>query len=293
MKLFFFKRAIQDMLNNRFLNTVTVITIALSVLIVSAFALFFTNANELLDTWKKGIRALVYLDPSANDANRLDLKYNIQKLEGVQEARFISRKDALAQMKVQMGRQASLLEGLESNPLPDAFEVRLKPESQTMAEIEHLSRAIEALPHIEKVEYGQQWIGKFTSIINVFKFVGYAMGGLFLVATLFIVANTVRLVLYSRQEEIAIMRLVGATDRFIKIPFYIQGLALGGVGGMIGMCGLYIAFHFISQKFHNSLSAELLDMHFLNLEIIAAIVAGSMLVGWVGCFVSLKQFLKS
>jgi cell division transport system permease protein len=293
MKLFFLKRAIQDILNNRFLNTVTVITIALSVLIVSAFALFFTNANELLDTWKKGIRALVYLDPSANDANRLDLKYNIQKLEGVQEARFISRKDALAQMKVQMGRQSSLLEGLESNPLPDAFEVRLKPESQNMAEIERLSRAIEALPHIDKVEYGQQWIGKFTSIINVFKFVGYAMGGLFLVATLFIVANTVRLVLYSRQEEIAIMRLVGATDRFIKIPFYIQGLALGGVGGMIGMFGLYIAFHFISQKFHNSLSAELLDMHFLNLEIIAAIVAGSMLVGWVGCFVSLKQFLKS
>ena len=292
MKLFFFKRAVQDILNNRFLNTVTVITIALSVLIVSAFALFFTNANELLDTWKKGIRALVYLDPSANDANRLDLKYNIQKLEGVKEARFISRKDALAQMKIQMGRQASLLEGLESNPLPDAFEVRLKPESQTMAEIERLSRAIEALPHIDKVEYGQQWIGKFTSIINVFKFVGYAMGGLFLVATLFIVANTVRLVLYSRQEEIAIMRLVGATDRFIKIPFYIQGLALGGVGGMIGMVGIYIAFHFISQKFHSSLSAELLDMHFLNLEIIAAIVTGSMLVGWVGCYVSLKQFLK-
>jgi len=293
MKLFFFKRALQDILDNRFLNTVTVITIALSVLIVSSFALFFTNANELLDTWKKGIRALVYLDPSANEANRLDLKYNIQQLEGVSEARFISRKDALDQMRVQMGRQASLLEGLESNPLPDAFEVRLKPESQTMADIERLSSAIEALPHINKVEYGQQWIGKFTSIINVFKFVGYAMGGLFLVATLFIVANTVRLVLYSRQEEIAIMRLVGATDRFIKFPFYIQGLALGGVGGMIGMSGLYIAFYFISQKFHNSLSAELLEMHFLNLEIIAAIVAGSMLVGWVGCFVSLKQFLKS
>ena len=293
MKLFFFKRAIQDILNNRFLNTVTVITIALSVLIVSSFALFFTNANELLDTWKKGIRALVYLDPSADDANRLDLKYNIQKLEGVSEARFISRKEALAQMTVQMGRQASLLEGLASNPLPDAFEVRLKPESQTMAEIEKLAKAIEALPHIGQVEYGQQWIGKFTSIINVFKFVSSAMGSLFLVATLFIVANTIRLVLYSRQEEIAIMRLVGATDRFIKAPFYIQGLALGGLGGIIGMSGLYLAFRLISEKFHHSLSAELLEIHFLSLEMAAGIIAGSMLVGWVGCYVSLKQFLKA
>ena len=293
MKLFFFKRAVRDMLNNRFLNTVTVITIALSVLIVSSFALFFTNANELLDTWKRGIRALVYLDPSANDANRLDLKYNIQQLEGVSEARFISREDALAQMKDHMGRQASLLEGLESNPLPNAFEVRLKPESQTMAEIERLARALEALPHIGQVEYGQQWIGKFTSIISVFKFVGYAMGGLFILATLFIIANTVRLVLYSRQEEIAIMRLVGATDRFIKIPFYIQGLALGALGGIIGMSGLSIAFFYITQKFRNSLSAELLDMHFLNPAMIAAIIVGSTLVGWVGCYVSLKQFLKA
>lgn len=293
MKLFFFQKALQDILNNRFLNTVTVTTIALSVLIVSSFALFFYNANELLDTWKKGIRALVYLDPAADDANRLDLKYNIQKLAGVSEARFISRKEAMAQMKVQMGRQASLLEGLESNPLPDAFEVRLKPESQTMAEIERLSKAIEALPHIGKVEYGQQWIEKFISIINVFKFVGYTMGGLFLVATLFIVANTVRLVLYSRQEEIAIMRLVGATDKFIKTPFYIQGMALGGLGGMIGIAGLFIAFHFISEKFHSSLSAGLLDIHFLGLEMIAGFIAGSMFIGWVGCYVSLKQFLKA
>ena len=293
MKLFFFKRALQDILNNRFLNTVTVVTIALSVLMVSSFALFFNNANELLDTWKKGIRAFVYLAPGTTDANRLDLKYNIQKLAGVNEARFISRKEALDQMKAQMGRQSSLLEGLESNPLPDAFEVRLKPESQTMAEIEKLSQAIEALPHIDKVEYGQQWIGKFTSIITIFKFVGYAMGSLFLVATLLIVANTVRLVLYSRQEEIAIMRLVGATDRFIKTPFYLQGIALGALGGIIGMSGLYIAFQFISEKFHKSLSAELLDMHFLSLEITLGIVAGSMLVGWIGCYVSLKQFLKT
>ena len=293
MKLFFFKRALQDLLNNRFLNTVTVITIALSVLIVSTFALFFDNANHLLDTWKEGIRALVYLDPEADDASRLDLKYNIQQLAGVSDARFISREEALAQMKTHMGRQSSLLDGLASNPLPDAFEVRLKPESQTMAEIERLARAIETLPHIDKVEYGQQWVGKFTSLIEVFTFVGYAMGGLFILATLFIVANTVRLVLYSRQEDISIMRLVGASDRFIKTPFYIQGMTLGCLGSIIGMSGLYVAYRFISDKFHNDLATEVLDMHFLSMETTAAIIAGSMLIGWIGCFVSLKQFLKA
>ena len=293
MQSFFFKRALQDIRNNRFLNTITVITIALSVLIVSTFTLFFTNANELLDTWKRGIRALVYLQPNTDDANRLDLKYNLQQLKGVSEARFISRKEALAQMKSRLGRQSSLLNGLEPNPLPDAFEVHLLPESQTMAEIERLAKTIESLPHVDEVEYGQEWIGKFTNIINIFKFVGYGMGGLFIVATLFIIANTIRLVLYSRQEEIAIMRLVGATDRFIKLPFYIQGISLGALGGMIGMCGLYAAFWFLSGKFGRGLTAELLEVHFLALDICVAIIAGSMLIGWVGCYLSLKQFLKA
>jgi len=196
-------------------------------------------------------------------------------------------------MKIQMQRQASLLENLKTNPLPDAFEVRLISGAKTMLEIEKISSQIEALPFVDEVEYGQAWIGKFTNIINVFKFAGYAMGGLFLLATLFIVANTIRLVLYSRQEEVEIMRLVGATDRFIKIPFYIQGLTLGALGGVIGISSLFIAFHFIAQKFHRGLSAELLDIHFLPVTTSAAIIAGSMLIGWVGCYLSLKQFLKT
>ena len=222
-----------------------------------------------------------------------DTKYNLQKLPGVSEARFISRQEALERMTAQMGRQSSLLQGLESNPLPDAFEVQLRPESQTMVEIERLSKAIEALPHVEDVEYGQEWIGKFTNIIRIFKFVGYAMGALFIAATLFIVANTIRLVLYSRQEEIAIMRLVGATDRFIKLPFYVQGITLGAMGSVIGIAGLYSAFWYVSGKFHHSLAAEILDMHFLTLETSTVIIAGSMLIGWIGCYLSLKQFLKA
>ena len=289
----FFKKALQDILGNRFLNSVTIVTIGLSILIVSSFALFFINTNALLDFWKKGIRVLVYLEPQATEANRLDLRYQIQQMENVQEIHFISKETALKRLKNQMKNHSSLLENLKENPLPDTFEIRIIDASRELTEVAALAEKIKSLSQVEEVEYGQHWIAKFSHIINIFKFVGYAMGGLFLFATLFIIANTIRLVLYSRKEEIEIMRLVGSNDRFIKAPFYIEGLILSALGGIVGLTALFTAYRFVLSKFHASLSLGLLEIKFLSIEQFFLFIGASMLVGWIGCYLSLKQFLKN
>ena len=289
----FFKKALQDLLSNRFLNAVTIVTIGFSILIVSSFALFFINTNALLDSWKKGIRVLVYLEPQATEANLLDLRYQIQQMENVQEIQFISKGIALKRLKDQMRHHSSLLENLKKNPLPDAFEIRIIDASHELEKVAALAEKIKSLPQVEEVEYGQHWIAKFSHIINIFKFVGYAMGGLFLIATLFIVANTIRLVLYSRKEEIEIMRLVGSNNSFIKAPFYIEGLILSALGGIVGLVTLFAAYHFVLSKFHASLSLGFLEIKFLSIGQFFLFVGGSMLVGWLGCYLSLKQFLKN
>lgn len=289
----FFKKALQDILSNRFLNTVTIVTIGLSILIVSSFTLFFINTNALLNSWKKGIRVLVYLEPQATEANRLDLRYQIQQIENVQEIHFISKGTALKRLKDQMKHHSSLLENLKRNPLPDAFEIRITDASRELEKVAALAEKIKSLPQVEEVEYGQHWIAKFSHIINMFKFVGYAMGGLFLIATLFIIANTIRLVLYSRKEEIEIMRLVGSNNSFIKAPFYIEGLILSALGGIVGLAALFAAYHFVLSKFHDSLSLGFLEIKFLSIGQFFLFVGGSMLVGWLGCYLSLKQFLKN
>lgn len=293
MIMLFIKKALQDISGNRFLNAITIITIGLSILIVSSFALFFINANALLDSWKKGIRVLVYLEKEASQANRLDLRYKIQQMQDVQEIQFISKEAALSQLKNQMKNQSSLLEDLKENPLPDAFEIRVLDVSRDLEKVARLAHKITALPQVEEVEYGQHWIAKFSHVINIFKFVGYAMGGLFLIATLFIIANTIRLVLYSRKEEIEIMRLVGTTDLFIKTPFYIVGLILSAAGGTLGLMVLYSAYRFILSKFQSSLSLGLYEIQFLSVSQFFLFILGSMLVGWLGCYLSLKQFLKN
>lgn len=286
------QRAIKDILENRFLNAITIITMALSVLIVSAFGLFFLNVQDLFDAWKKGIRIMVYLAPATTEAQRLEIGHRLQAFDGIQDIHFVSKADALRLMRKRMPRQSSLLDNLKENPLPDAFEVTLVSDSHSPEKIELLAQRIEGLPSVAEVEYGQQWIERFANFFNLFKLAGYGMGTLFFMATVFITANTIRLVLYSRREEIQIMRLVGATDTFIKVPYYLEGLIQGLMGSLIGIALLYAAFSAVGSQFQQNLSAEMVLIRFLPLSFCGGIIGGGMLTGLLGSFFSLKQFMK-
>ncbi len=302
--LHIFKRAARDIRTNSFLNTVAVITIALSVLLISAFALFFINADALMTFWTEGIRIMAYVGPDVPEKETQQVRENIRRMAGVQEVRFIPKEEALEQFKAQMKAQSSLVGNLKENPLPDAFEIRVAEVSRTWENFERLAEEIATFPSVEEVEYGQKWLGRFIHIFNLVRLTGYAMGCLFFMATVFFVANTIRLVLYSRQEEVEIMRLVGASESFIKDPFYIQSLIQGALGGIIGLGALYVMFNFVAGNWKLEIGDWRLGipavdfpvpgfhLRFLPPDLSIGILLGSMLVGWMGCYVSLKQFLR-
>jgi len=290
--IFYYKRALQDIIDHKFLNAITIVTIAISILIVSAFSLFFVNANEIINSWKKGIRIMAYLKPGVPEVKIPELKQKIKRINGIQDVRFIPKSKALQLLKKQMKRQSSLFENLKENPLPDAFEIRLIASSQNQDEVEIIATRLESFPQVDEVEYGKKWLGRFTNFFNLFRLIGYAMGGLFFMGAVLIVANTIRLMLYSRREEVEIMRLVGATDRFIKAPFYIQGLIQGAFGGIIGITILFITFMFISSSVDQGFSPGLFTIKFLSPGAFFGIILYSMFVGWIGCYISLKQFFK-
>ena len=288
----FFKRAIDDIIKNRFLNLVTIITISLSILIAAAFILFFVNTSDIINSWKKGLRIMAYLNPGVTNNDLNDLKKTIRSLDNVDTLRFISKQEALRRLKTQMKHQSSLFTNLTRNPLPDSREIRMTAAAGSWQKIDSLANRIESLPQIADVEYGQRWVGRFAHIISLFRLAGYAMGALFFMATIFIVANTIRLVIYSRRKEVEIMRLVGGTDNFIKIPFYVEGLIQGALGAVIGLAMLYIAFIFVTSNVEKGFFPGLFRFHFLSPAMLLVILLASMLVGWLGCFISLKQFLK-
>ncbi len=292
MRSLHLKRALQDIRQNRLLNAVTISTIALSILIVSAAMLFFLNTTDMLESWRRGIRIMVYLESDLDTAQRHAIETRIRKLYGVQATHFISKETALERLRSQMQRQSAILEGLDRNPLPDAFEIQMIPTARTWDKAEDLAQNIEAVAGVADVEYGQRWVERFVALFNLFRLTSYAMGGLFFIASVFIVGNTVRLILYSRRQEVEIMRLVGATERFILAPFYFQSMIQGALGGMTGLVALLIMFMLIQSKIQAVSVTGLVNLRFLSPGLLLAIVAASTLVGWLGCHLSLKQYLK-
>jgi len=286
------KSAIRDIRSNRLLSLVTISTFALSILIVSAALLFFVNMNAIIDGWRQGIRVMAYLQDGLQETDRSYLKARIENLYGVQQADFIPKDEALARLRAQMSRQASILDNLETNPLPDAFEIQMIAASQTWEKVEQLAAELEALEGVSEVEYGQRWIKRIINAFNLFQMTAYIMGALFFMAAVFIVGNTVRLVLFSRKDEVEIMRLVGATERFILTPFYFQSLLQAAMGSIIGLVGLFIMYMLIQSRIATDMGAAFFEPRFLSAATLMGIVGCSMLVGWLGCHLSVKQYVK-
>jgi len=288
----FINKALTDIRSNRFLNFITIITISLSILIVSVFLLFFENASRVIEIWNQGGRAIIYLEKEFVQDRLPALEDSIRSVGGIDEMRFISKSQALEKLKKEMGPRTAFLKTLKTNPLPDAIEIKIKSNG-SFEQIQALARKIQSLPLVENVEYGQGWLGKFLNIFRLFKMTGYAMCGLFLLIALFITANTVRLAFYSRRLEIEIMRLVGATEGFIKTPFYVEGLLQGFLGGVVGLVILLLGYLTISTGISENLATYVYtDIRFLSVKAILMILFSSTFLGWFGCYLSLKQILK-
>ncbi len=288
----FFKKALADIRSNRFLNVITIFTISLSILVVSVFLMFFENASRIIESWNQGGRAMIYLTDEFSLDMLPEIKARINALGDIDEMVYISKEQAFDRLKKDMSSQSAFLKTLKDNPLPDALEIRMKFHN-SYEEVQRFAGQIKALEVVEDVEYGQGWLGKFLRIFNLFKITGYAMCSMFFLIALFITSNTVRLAFYSRKLEVEIMRLVGASENFIKAPFYMEGLLQGFFGGLLGMVVLLIMYLTISSGITQTLASYIyVDIRFLSVKMILIIILGSTFLGWFGCYLSLRQILK-
>jgi len=288
----YFKRAISDFIRHRFLHGVCTITIALSIFIISAFTLFFINAGALMNSWQNGIRVIAYLKPGVNQARITGLVRKIHSFNSVAEVTFIPREKAFSWLKKEIGKQSSLLEGLEDNPLPDSLEIKISKSALNVKDIEALASRIKAFNIVTGVEYAKKWLARFKGVYDLVRITGLILVIMVFIAIMFIVANTIRLILFSRREEIEITRIIGADEAFIRNPFYIEAAMLGFFGAVSGLLVLFGAYRILMPTIAPSGAILFFEIRFIPFYVALSIIFSSMLVSWMGCYFSIRRFLR-
>ena len=294
MKGYFFRQAWQNLTQNPWLNAITLGTISLSFLILGLFLVLFLNTKGLLEDWGGRIRVTAYLDASIPPDQVNRLREKIQGFEEVLEVKHRSKEEALKLLEEKMPEKKELLRGLPRNPLPASLEIRLKGEYRNAGGVKGLVKKLQGGAGIEDLQYGSDWLERFSAFMALLKVVGLGFGGLLLLATIIVISNTIRLNIFARREEIEIMRSVGATGLFIRAPFYIEGLLQGFVGAVLALAMLYAFFQVFLAKVYEPLKGLLgnFPAQFIGLEQMAAVALGGMVLGLFGAQVSVGRYLR-
>lgn len=294
MGKYFFRQAWQNLNQNPWMNTITLGTIALSFLVLGIFLIIIVNAQGLMEEWRSRIRVTVYLVDAMSGEETTAFQKKIQGYREVQGVSYRSKEEALKTLEERLHDRKGLLKGLPRNPLPASVEIQLKPEYQNSIGVQSLVEKLRGLPQIEDLQYGVEWVEKFSAFIVLLKVLGLALGGLLLASTIFVISNTIRLNIFARREEIEIMRSVGATGFFIRAPFYIEGVLQGLVGASLAVSMLFILFHLFVAEVYAPLQSLLggSPLFFLTAEQTAALALGGVALGFLGTQVSVGRYLR-
>ncbi|MFB3144679.1 MAG: permease-like cell division protein FtsX [Candidatus Methylomirabilales bacterium] len=269
--------------------------IAIAFLVTGIFLLLTLNLSTVVARWAEDFQVVVFLDDTITKKQRTLVQKRLDGEMAVRDVTYLSKKEALADFRRKIHGQESLLEGLKTNPLPASFQLRIREQYQTADVLGHLAASLKRIEGVEDVLYGQEWVERLTSLIEVMKILGIVIGGVLAVASLFIVANTIRMAVYARAQEIEIMRLVGATRAYIQIPLILEGTLQGGLGAALALGLLYALFRGTLWQLGTAASMVFAGTEltqFLEAEYRMAMVGLGALLGGVGSLVAVRRFLK-
>jgi cell division transport system permease protein len=288
------RRAFLNIKGNLYPNLSTVGIIAISMLVFSSFTLIAFNLTSFIKIWEEKIEIMAYLKRETPIQEVETLLNKTRLLEGVESVRYISPFDALAFMESKLGGQKDLLKGIKAWILPPSFEIELKKEYRNSTGIKGVVSQLKKFPQFEEIQFGQEWVDTFSAFVHLLNLTQWILGGLLLLAMIFIISNTLQLTISARREEIEIMRIVGASPSFIHIPIYIEGLLQGLFGAGLAILFLYLLQEIMLLHLPSPIQlwTAKVPIHFLPPEVILQIVLGGMCLGLFGSFIASMKFLR-
>ncbi len=231
--------AFKSILRDKWLNLLTILSIGIGLLILSAFVTITLNMDSLLKRWSKSFGIVVYLDNSLNVEAENTLKDFFQRDPDIIEVKYISKGEAIEELKLVLGSNAQIIQGLKENPLPSSFELKLKNELLNMSTVKQKAAEISNMTGIDEVQYGEKWLSSLNTISRIMKLSALFLGTAIFIAITFISYNTIKIFFYRRNDEIETLKLLGATRAFIRLPFLFEGLFIGLIGGIFASFSLF------------------------------------------------------
>lgn len=287
---YFIKEVYTSFKRNIWMTLASIFTVVLSLFILGFFSIVILNLNKMADTLESQVQISVYLKDDLSQEEIDETKETLSKIEGLQDIKFTTREEAMENFKERLGDQQFLLNALDdTNPLPDSFSLTVTSPQQ----VKTIADTAAALDSVESASYSQDIINHLFNLTHLIRLIGVALIILLTGAAIFIISNTIRLTVFARRKEIAIMKYVGATDWFIRWPFLLEGICLGFIGGGLATIFLYIVYNQVTQEIYEAMAFfPLIPQHpFIDYISLAILVAG-IIIGALGSTISLKRFLK-
>ena len=287
---YFFKEALKSMKRNGLMTLASISTVALSLFMLGVFLCGVINLNNMASSLENQVQLSIYLKDGLTTDQIMAVGKQIKAIPNLKHLEFVNKEQAMKEFKARLGDQQQLVNALgDVNPLPNSYVLTFDNPSDVKA----TAKLATTFQGVESTQYGQDIVEELFRITQVIRIGGIVLIAFLAAATLFIISNTIRLTVFARRKEIAIMKYVGATNGFIRWPFLIEGMLLGLVGAVIAVLCVGEFYHFITMEVSESLAFfPLVPMFPFFYDVAIYILGGGIIVGAIGSTISLKQYMK-
>jgi len=267
------------------LSALSVTTIAFSLFVFGLFGLVAVNIRRTMSSVAERVEVVAYLKRGTPIEAITTASKDIEAFPEVDSVEHVTEAEALARARRELREFQDIFQDLEANPLPASLDVRLKPGFRDAAHAAVVADRLRTFSFVDEVRYGQDWVEKLDRMRTIAGAVGLVIGGAFALVAVIIIGTTIRMAVLQRSREIAVMRLVGATDGFIRLPFLLEGVLKGVLGGLAALGLSWAAWMAIDRYL---LRADF----FTSTQALLGIAAGG-LIGLFGSLVSVGRHLRN
>ncbi len=288
----FLRRALTDIRQYLPTQMMTTMVVSLSLLILTFFCLFSVNLQHFVERFGNELGIVVFLKQGLPQ-ERIPLLYQrIAGLDGVETVKYVSPEEAFKRLRSYLKDEQEVLEGVDPRFLPPSFEIQINRAVFNLTRIKQVAGVIEQWPEVSKVQYGQEWIDRLEALSRIVE-KAVVIGGLLLMLTAaFVVANTIKLTVYARQEELEILRLVGATNSFIQGPFLIEAFLQGLAGSAVALSIVFGTYVYLERMLGLSALFKNFELSFLPWQYVVAIISSSVILCVMGTALAMRRFLR-